>query len=74
MSTHLSSGPLVLTPGLHDERVIDGDADDLLDPLSLDLLSLGDVTREMGLAAAGGEGPWHSEHDNLRIIEFLKMR
>ena len=69
MSTHLSTGSLVLTPGLHDERVIDGDADDLLDPLSLDFLSLGDVTREVGLAAAGSEGPRDSEHDNLQNIE-----
>ena len=64
-TAHLASRALVPAPGLHDERIIDGDAYDLLDPLPLDISSLLHVAREMGLAAAGGEGSGHAEHHNL---------
>ena len=67
--TYFPSCSLVLAPGLHNEWVIDGDTDDLLDPLALHLLRLGHVAREVGLAAAGCEGPRDSEHDNLQNIE-----
>ena len=64
-NAHLASRALVPAPGLHDKWIIDGDADDLLDPLPFDISSLLHVAGEVGLAAAGGEGSGHAEHHNL---------
>ena len=34
---------LVLSPSSHDEGIVDGDADDLLDALALQLVGLGNI-------------------------------
>lgn len=45
----LAGGALVTAPGLHDERVVDGDADDLVDALGDELVALADEAREVRL-------------------------
>merc|ERR1719370_1240839 len=62
---HLTLGCLILTPGFHHEGVIDGDTNNLLDSLSFKFSCRGHIAGKVGLAAALGEGSWHSEHDHL---------
>ena len=62
----LAVSAVVLAPGLHHERVIDGDTENLLHALPLQLGRGGHVAGEVGGAAAGREGARHSEDDYLR--------
>ena len=64
-SFNLSIGILILSPCLHDERVVDRDAHDLVDALSLQVSSSLNIPGQVGLAAARGESSWHPEDNNL---------
>ena len=64
-SSDLSISSLILSPGLHDERVVNRDAHDLVDALPLQVSSSFNIPRQVGLAAARGESSWHPEDYNL---------
>jgi len=56
---------LILSPSLHDKGVVDRDADDLIDPLPLNLLRPRHVSWEMSFTTSGGKSSWNAENDDL---------
>src|SRR5439155_2711028 len=63
--TNLAAGFLVLGPRAHDERIVDRDADDVVDALCLERIVIRDIARHMLRRARRGERPWKAEDDNL---------
>lgn len=60
-----------LAPGVHDERVVGGDDDDLVDALGGQLLLVLQVGRDVHGLAAGGEGAGDGDEDDLLAGELL---
>lgn len=59
-----------LAPCGHDERVVEGDADDEVGALGLQLAELREVAGDMGVLAGRGEGAGDGEEDDLLVLEF----
>lgn len=60
-----------LAPAGHDEGVVVGQANDLVDALGLELGELGDVAGDVAGRAGGGEGAGEGEEDDLLVLELL---
>lgn len=60
-----------LAPGVHDEGVVGGDDDDLVDALGGQLLLVLQVGRDVHGLAAGGEGAGDGDEDDLLAGELL---
>ena len=60
-----------LAPGVHDERVVGGDDDDLVDALGGQLLLVLQVGRDVNGLAAGGEGARDGDEHDLLAGELL---
>ena len=60
-----------LAPGVHDERVVGGNDDDLVDALGGQLLLVLQVRRDVHGLAAGGEGAGDGDEDDLLAGELL---
>jgi hypothetical protein len=64
-------GVLVLAPRVHDERVVDRQARDLVDALRLELVVVGEVRRHVLGRARRRERAGQPEHDDLLPLEQL---
>ena len=60
-----------LAPSVHDERVVGGDDDDLVNALGGQLLLVLQVGRDVHGLAAGGEGAGDGDEDDLLAGELL---
>jgi len=68
---HLASGTMGIAPGAHDKGVIHADAGDDFGASCFELIIIRNVSREVGLAAARGEGTRYTEKDALLTSEKL---
>lgn len=59
-----------LAPARHDEGVVVGEEDDLVNALGLELVLVLDVRRQVGSGAGGGEGAGDSDYDDLLVGEL----
>jgi hypothetical protein len=57
-----------LAPGGHDEGVVEGDHDDLVDALALELLELADEARDVCDLARGRESAGDGDDDDLLVL------
>ena len=64
-------GLLLVSPLVHDEGVVDGGADDLIDAVLLEDGGKLVVAGEMGAGAGGGEGSGEGEEDNGLVLEEI---
>ena len=58
------------SPCSHDERVVDGDADDLIDPLALQFLDTIHPAGQMSFRTTGREGAWDAEYDDAFALKW----
>src|SRR5262245_10484550 len=68
---HLARGSLGLSPRVHHEGIVHGDAGDEVDALRLDGVGVLDVAGQVLVRAGGGEGARHAEEDDLLSREQL---
>lgn len=59
-----------LAPGGHDEGVVVGDDDDLVDALSLEVVELGLVARDVVGLAGRGESAGDGDENDLLVLEL----
>lgn len=59
-----------LAPGRHDEGVVVGNDDDLVNALGLELVGVVDVRGDVGGRAGGREGAGHGDEDDLLLLEL----
>ena len=62
-------GVLALRPRVHDESVVDGDAEDSVNAVGLESRGEGVVGRQVGGGAGGGEGSGERKKDDLLALE-----
>ena len=62
-------GVLALRPRVHDESVVDGDAEDVIDAVGLESRGEGVVGRQVGGGAGGGEGSGKGEDNDSPALK-----
>lgn len=60
-----------LGPAVHDEGIVEGNNDDLVNALGLDLVDVLGVGRNVGAGAGGGESTGDGDEDDLLVLELL---
>lgn len=63
-----------LSPGAHDEDVVGGNNDYLIDALGLDLVQIRDIRRDMLILAGRREGARDSYENDLLVLELCMPR
>ena len=64
-------GILRLAPRAHDKGVVDGHADNAVDALALDGVSIDDVTGQVGHRAARGEGAGYGKQQDFLTVKQI---
>lgn len=63
-----------LGPAVHDKGIVEGNNDDLVNALGLDLVDVLGVGRNVGAGAGGGESPGDGDEDDLLVLELCSQK
>lgn len=63
-----------LSPAVHDKGIVEGNNNDLINTLGLDLVDVLGVGRNVGAGAGGGESTRDGDEDDLLVLELCSQK